>query len=72
LNTAGKLALIATVIRNKHENGYDYRVAIVDLALEKILSAPTHLRKRKRNNHARREIGLNLSKVDGGNKQRES
>lgn len=52
LNTAGKLALLATVI--------DKRVLVVDLALEKILSAPTH--KRKRSTEARKAIGQNLNK----------
>ena len=46
LNTAGKLALLATVIRG--EDGAEPRVAIVDLALEKVLSAPTHKKKRRR------------------------
>ena len=54
MNTARKIALIATVIRtpplsNDHENGNENsnvaRVAIVDLALEKVLSAPTHIKK---------------------------
>lgn len=52
LNTAGKLALLATVI--------DKRVLVVDLALEKILSAPTH--RRKRSTEARKAIGQNLNK----------
>ena len=60
LNTAGKLALIATVIPSMEKKG-NFRVAIVDLALEKILTAPTHLRKRKRS-EARKDIGQNLSK----------
>lgn len=45
LNTAGKLALLATVIRG--EDGAESRVAIVDLALEKVLSAPTHKKRRR-------------------------
>ena len=53
LNTAGKLALVASV----DEDG---RIALVDLALEKILSAPTHV-KRKRIK-ARKEVGQKLSK----------
>jgi hypothetical protein len=95
LNTAGKLALIATVARHvvAGKNGVGagntdgergtsvddsrqdnheltqglsgYRVAIVDLALEKVLSAPTHQRRR---NHGagtvavRREVGQHLAK----------
>jgi len=46
LNTAGKLALLATVIQS--EGNAKPRVAIVDLALEKILSAPTHKKKKRR------------------------
>ena len=63
LNTAGKLALIATVmptveIDNCEEDSTSssseinettattYRVLIVDVALEKVLDAPTHKRKR--------------------------
>jgi hypothetical protein len=53
LNTAGKLALVASV-------DDDGRIALVDLALEKILSAPTHL-KRKRIK-ARKEVGQKLAK----------
>jgi hypothetical protein len=67
LNTAGKLALLATVIPSSENEG-GYRVAIVDLALEKILSAPTHLKKRKRSNNARKEIGVNLAKVGSDGK----
>ena len=53
LNTAGKLALVAKVEA-------DGKVALVDLALEKILSAPTHV-KRKRN-EARKVVGQKLAK----------
>ncbi|KAL9182360.1 hypothetical protein ACHAXT_013012 [Thalassiosira profunda] len=41
MNTARKMALVATVARD----GNAARVAIVDLALEKVLEAPTHVRK---------------------------
>lgn len=51
LNTAGKLALLATV----ETDGLGVRVAIVDLALEKILSQ----NKRKR---SRQDAGKNLTK----------
>lgn len=60
LNTAGKLALLATVI--PCADGSGYRVAIVDLALEKILSAPTHLKKGLKSDNARKEIGAKLAK----------
>ena len=59
LNTAGKLALLATVVtRNEGEQ----RVVVVDLALEKILSAPTHLKKQHRSKEARKNVGENLAK----------
>jgi len=59
LNTAGKLALLATVVtRNEGEQ----RVVVVDLALEKILSAPTHLRKQNKSKEARKKVGENLAK----------
>jgi len=65
LNTAGKLALIATVIHHKHtsENGdliESHHVAIVDLALEKNLMAPTHMKKKEK--RKRKDVGLNLEK----------
>lgn len=68
LNTAGKLALIATVVKTDPDAETDShesptrpcRVAIVDLALEKILSAPTHQRHARQN--ARREAGQHLAK----------
>lgn len=44
MNTARKLALIATVKRSK-DNPNVARVAIVDMALEAILTADTHIRK---------------------------
>jgi tRNA intron endonuclease, catalytic C-terminal domain len=53
LNTAGKLALVAKVEA-------DGKVALVDLALEKILTAPTHV-KRKRY-EARKVVGQKLAK----------
>ncbi|KAL3765809.1 hypothetical protein ACHAWU_002604 [Discostella pseudostelligera] len=63
MNSARKIALLATVIRDEDVVGVDdyvdnspprttattlkptYRIAIVDLALEKVLTAPTHVRK---------------------------
>ena len=83
LNTAGKLALLATVVRvtsckgNSHNDRNNdltplkFYVCFVDLALEKILSAPTHKKKQwnKRNagqrHHSfkkRKQVGLNLDK----------
>ncbi|KAL3801771.1 hypothetical protein HJC23_001167 [Cyclotella cryptica] len=44
MNTARKLALVATVMRSV-DNPDVARIAIVDLALEKVLTAPTHIRK---------------------------
>jgi len=44
MNTARKIALIATVVR-ENGDGATPRVLIVDLALEKVLTAPTHIRK---------------------------
>ncbi|KAL7543745.1 hypothetical protein ACHAWF_007451 [Thalassiosira exigua] len=41
MNTARKLALVATVVRDSNTA----RVAVVDLALEKVLTAYTHIRK---------------------------
>ena len=43
MNTARKIALIATVVRSGEDA--TPRVLIVDLALEKVLTAPTHIRK---------------------------
>jgi len=43
MNTARKIALIATVVRGRGDA--TPRVLIVDLALEKVLTAPTHIRK---------------------------
>lgn len=63
LNTAGKLALLATAVRS--ESTRKVHVLFLDIALEKILSAPTHQRSYKqRNQNARKEIGHNLSKID--------
>lgn len=63
LNTAGKLALLATVIKQEENI---FRVAIVDLALEKILSAPTHLKKKQKLSDPvlRKNIGEHLAKVN--------
>lgn len=62
LNTAGKFALLATVIReiSTEQNMPLYRVAFVDIALEKVLTAPTH--KRRRRTQLRRDVTLNLAK----------
>lgn len=59
LNTAGKLALLATV---EHDESCA-RVAFVDLALERVLSdsPQTHGRLRE-NKKTRRDVGKNLSK----------
>lgn len=59
LNTAGKLALLATVVTTE---GGGKRVVVVDLALEKILDAPTHLKKQNRSMEARKRLGVNLAK----------
>jgi hypothetical protein len=61
-----------TSVDNSHQDNLElthrvsvYRIAIVDLALEKVLSAPTHQRRR---NHGagtvavRREVGQHLAK----------
>lgn len=65
LNTAGKLALLATVTRDR--NGTKSRVAIVDLALEKVLSAPTHKKKRrgKKRQQIRKDGSEHLEKRRG-------
>ena len=65
LNTAGKLALLATVIRG--EDGAESRVAIVDLALEKVLSAPTHKKRRrgKKRQQIRKDGSEHLDKRRG-------
>jgi hypothetical protein len=62
LNTAGKLALLATVLREPRDDGKTilYRIALVDVALEKILTAPTH-HKRART-QVRRDVTQNLAK----------
>eukprot|EP00986_Skeletonema_menzelii_P001757 scaffold484_cov148-Skeletonema_menzelii.AAC.11 len=63
MNTARKLALIATVIKDEEEGG-TFRVLIVDLALEKILSVQTH--KKKGNTEKRRseqETSSGLAKM---------
>ncbi|KAL7457901.1 hypothetical protein ACHAWC_010434 [Mediolabrus comicus] len=64
MNTARKLALIATVVRDEEEGGTD-RVLIVDLALEKVLDAPTHKKKgvtEKRKSVRDTSIGLSKHK----------
>mmetsp|Transcript_33469 Transcript_33469/g.67554 ORF Transcript_33469/g.67554 Transcript_33469/m.67554 type:complete len:505 (-) Transcript_33469:336-1850(-) len=68
LNTAGKLALLATVVRVERKGRMVPRVAIVDLALEKILSAPTHQKKKRSGRklqQIRKEGGENLDKKRG-------
>jgi tRNA splicing endonuclease len=78
LNTAGKLALLATVIRSNPVCKYDendgdtttcgsrenvVKVVFVELVLEKNLTAPTHQKKSTRkSNSKRKEIGMNLAK----------
>jgi len=63
LNTAGKLALLATVIVDEpsDEDKTTYSIAIVDVALEKILTAPTHVRYSR--TEVRRDVGKNLAKA---------
>jgi tRNA splicing endonuclease len=64
MNTARKLALIATVVKDEEEGGTD-RVLVVDLALEKILDAPTHMKKgvtEKRKSVRDTSIGLSKHK----------
>ena len=65
LNTAGKLALLATVVRS--EGDTKPKVAIVDLALEKVLSAPTHKKKRrgKKRQQIRKDGSEHLDKKRG-------
>ncbi|KAL3932825.1 MAG: hypothetical protein SGARI_003860, partial [Bacillariaceae sp.] len=62
LNTAGKLALVATVVP---EENHRYQVLLIDVALEKVLDAPTHKRKRKggSNQQKRKDITKNLAKT---------
>jgi hypothetical protein len=63
LNTAGKLALLATVVVEEGEKEDDpviFKVAFVDLALEKILTAPTHQRFGR--SEKRRDVAKNLAK----------
>jgi hypothetical protein len=62
LNTAGKFALLATMVSDydKDTDLTTYRVAIVDVALEKILSAPTH--KKRNQTQSRRDVTANLAK----------
>ena len=57
LNTAGKLALLAKVVRGDGSP----RVALVDLALEKILTAPTHTKRARKS--ARKQVGKHLAKT---------
>ena len=73
LNTAGKLALIATVVSspspvdndNANKNDEDYRVLFVDVALEKVLDAPTH--KRKQYHNKRKKNKCSSGNSGGGN-----
>ena len=61
LNKAGKLALLATTVKDNEVDGKSlYRVALVDVALEKILSAPTH--KKRARTEVRRDVTQNLAK----------
>ena len=62
LNTAGKLALLGTVVEVEGEK----KIAIVDLALEKILTAPTHQRSYKKHKfQERKQVGIHLAKSTG-------
>jgi hypothetical protein len=60
LNTAGKLALLATVVHEQSEKESLFRVALVDVALEKVLTAPTHQRRARTT--VRRDVAKNLAK----------
>lgn len=69
LNTAGKLALLATVVEESLHNSNAgsaegpktlLRVALIDVALEKILSAPSHQRYSR--TEKRRDVTQNLAK----------
>ena len=61
LNTAGKLALLCVV--STHDS--NQKVAFIDLALEKVLLAPTHIKRNRKDQ--RKEVGKNLSKKHKGN-----
>lgn len=61
LNTAGKFALLGTVVRDRKGGMPSYRLAFVDIALEKVLTAPTH--KKRARTQKRRDIAKNLSKA---------
>ncbi len=71
LNTAGKLALLATVdeVTDPNESNIEsgktrYRVAFVDVALEKVLDVHKKKnRKTKKNLHKRRDVTKTLSKI---------
>ncbi|KAL3937450.1 MAG: hypothetical protein SGARI_002121 [Bacillariaceae sp.] len=66
LNTAGKLALIATVVPAAADDDSTYQVLLIDVALEKVLDAPTHKRKRgnsKMIQEKRKDITKNLAKM---------
>jgi tRNA intron endonuclease, catalytic C-terminal domain len=60
LNTAGKLALLATVVQETVHDEIHFKIAFVDVALEKVLSAPTHQRSGRR--EKRRDVSKNLDK----------
>jgi hypothetical protein len=60
LNTAGKLALLATVVHEQSDKESLFRVALVDVALEKVLTAPTHQRRAR--TKVRRDVAKNLAK----------
>lgn len=72
LNTAGKLALVALVVKAGTNNTTTedqtnvtyckYHVAIVDLALEKVATAQAHIRKRVKKDQLRKAIGLHWAK----------
>jgi hypothetical protein len=60
LNTAGKFALLATVVKDTDKEKPVYRVAFVDMALEKVLTAPTH--KKRSRTQKRKDLTQNLAK----------
>ena len=57
-----QFALLATVVKAKNDDmATVYKVAFVDIALEKVLTAPTH--KRRKRTQVRRDVTLNLAKT---------
>jgi hypothetical protein len=81
LNTAGKVALLATAVvdveeaekdhttkgnnNNRGRSRHAYRVVFVDVALEKVLDAPTHKKRRRGGSGTkRRDVTQNLAKTN--------